>query len=326
MTEELQTFSREVKRELLELDPGRRHCRMAELAALAQYSSGVVTRKSKEEKNNETACFDMEMKTEKEFSAKKVFTLWKKMYSIIPVVCVSHQRGDHKYRYRLKASTGDISDWPFAGESEPVKGLWIMKSCCRRSCLRGTFLACGSVNHPQSSYHLELVQKNEAAARQTMTLMESFDLHPRMVTRRRGKTPPLYVVYIKEADQIGDFLRIVGASKSLLTFENIRVNKEVANRVNRNVNCDAANMQKTADASVRQAMDIAYLDEKIGLDHLPVLLKAAAQLRLQYPEASLAELGQMLDPPVGKSGMNHRFRKLTELAAHLREGKEIDND
>ncbi len=127
-----------------------------------------------------------------------------------------------------------------------------------------------------------------------------------------------YVVYIKEGEQIVDLLNIVGAHQALLKLEDIRVLKNVRNNINRLVNCETANLSKTIDASMKQVENIRIIDEKMGINKLPNTLREIAELRLEYSEASLKELGEMLSPPVGKSGISHRFRKIESIADDLR--------
>ena len=154
-------------------------------------------------------------------------------------------------------------------------------------------------------------------ARQLQELLASYDVDAKVVLRKRH-----YVVYIKEGSQIVELLGLMGAHISLMQLENVRIVKEMRNSVNRKVNCETANLNKTVSAAVRQAEDIRYIQEKIGLDKLPMDLEETARLRLEHTEASLKELGDMLSPKVGKSGVNHRLRKLSQIADDLREGKE----
>ncbi len=183
------------------------------------------------------------------------------------------------------------------------------KECCRRAYLRGAFLAGGSVSNPEKTYHLEINNRYKKIAAKTARLMKEYELNSKII-RRKGD----YVVYLKEGDNIVDFLNIIGAHTALLELENIRIVKQVRNSVNRIVNCETANLTKTVDAAVRQLECIKQLQNNPGLDKIPPQLREIAVLRLKNPDASLKELGQMMTPPLGKSGVNHRLIKLEKLA------------
>jgi len=191
-------------------------------------------------------------------------------------------------------------------------------NCCKRAYLRGAFLAGGSVNNPDSaSYHLEIVSTYHDHSEALCRLMNDFHLHAKMIERKKG-----YVVYIKEGDKIGEFLNIIGAHPSLLRFENVRIMKDMRNSVNRLVNCETANLNKTIQAAMRQIENIRLIDQEIGLNQLPDRLREVAEARLKYPEVNLAELGQLLPSgKVSKSAINHRLRKLDEIARQLRNAK-----
>lgn len=186
---------------------------------------------------------------------------------------------------------------------------FLKKNGQRKAFLRGVFLTTGSVTDPEKVYHLEIVLPDKALSRQVASVMRSFSLNAKTVLRSGH-----YVVYLKESDQIASFLGLIGASVSLLNLESVRVFKDVRNNVNRKVNCETANMNKTAEAYVSQLRDIDYIEQHIGLKNLPEHLREIARVRMEYPEATLSELGGFLDPPVGKSGVNHRLRKLHEIA------------
>ncbi len=193
----------------------------------------------------------------------------------------------------------------------------IRTKCCRRACLRGLFLAGGSVNDPEKGYHLEIVSSDENTAADIRRLMNSFSLGAKVV-QRRGK----YVTYIKESEHIVDFMNIIGAHQQLLHFESVRVIKSMRNTANRIVNCENANLDKSVDAAGRQIEDIRLIDEEIGLNNLPERLRTAAEIRLEHPELSLKELAALLDPPISKSGLSHRFAKIAERADRIRENGE----
>ena len=190
-----------------------------------------------------------------------------------------------------------------------VDAKFLEKSCCRRAFLRGAFLCAGSVSDPEKGYHLEFVCSKEAKARQLRQVIQGFDIEAKIVLRKK-----YYVVYIKEGAGIVDLLNVMGAHVALMDLENLRILKEMRNSINRRVNCETANITKTVNAANRQIEDILFLRDHYGLQKLPPALRDMALARLEYPDAPLKELGQRLEPPVGKSGVNHRLRKLSELA------------
>jgi len=203
------------------------------------------------------------------------------------------------------------------GEPEPedtVKGLLIQQSCCKRAYIRGAFLAGGSISDPNKSYHFEIVCRSIPQAEQLRDVINSFDMDAKIVARKKYQ-----VVYLKEGSQIVDILNIMEAHVALMNLENVRILKEMRNSVNRKVNCETANISKTVNAAVKQLADIEYIRETAGLSYLPENLKEMALLRLEYPDAPLAELGTYLNPPVGKSGVNHRLRRISEMADSLRQ-------
>ena len=189
----------------------------------------------------------------------------------------------------------------------------LQQSCCRRSFIRGAFLASGSISDPNKGYHFEIVCSDEQQALLLVKVMKTFDIDAKHVSRN-GK----FVVYLKEGAQVVEILRVMEAAHSVMELENIRVVKEVRGTVNRKVNCETANIGKTVSTAVRQIEDIHLIDEKIGLENLPEQLQDIAKVRLDYPDTPLGSLGQYLDPPIGKSGVNHRLKKLAKMAEQLR--------
>lgn len=174
-------------------------------------------------------------------------------------------------------------------------------------------MSAGSMSDPEKSYHFEIVCTTEKKAEQLMEIINSFDIDAKIVSRKKN-----YVVYVKEGAQIVDMLNIMEAHVALMNLENVRILKEMRNSVNRQVNCETANINKTVNAAVKQIEDINYIQETVGLESLPENLQEIAEVRLKYPEAALKELGTFLEPPVGKSGVNHRLRKICEIAETMR--------
>lgn len=184
--------------------------------------------------------------------------------------------------------------------------------CCYRAYLRGAFLGNGFIGNPKKSYHLELVCSGRQQADFVMALMNFYGLNAKINNRRKQ-----LVVYLKESENISDFLNIIGAHKALLELENIRVYKEISNSVNRAYNCDIANTNKIVNTATRQLSAIEKIVAAGILDTLPDNLRKTAELRLENPESSLAELCEMFNPPISKSGVNHRLRKLEKIAENI---------
>ena len=290
----IMSFSSEVKEELEKVVSSSRHCQLAELAAIIHFGCRIEAEKS------ETG--EITILSENPFASRKYFTLLKKTF-IINVNVV-------KVLQAVKIMDEEGCIHQLSGEVSP---LLIKNSCCRRAFLRGTFLCIGSMSDPHKGYHLEFVCENEIHAKQIQQVICSFEIEAKIVRRKK-----YYVVYIKEGAGIVDLLNVMGAHLSLMQLENLRVEKEVRNSINRQVNCEAANITKTVNAASKQIEDILLLQKSYGLSNLPDNLRQMAEIRLEHPESSLQELGTYLEPPVGKSGVNHRLRKLSELAEKIK--------
>ena len=292
------SFSGEVKEELLKQYASSAHCIYAELSAIILFGDRGRTKSDNMDFLPENGEITVFLNTENDFVRQKAFTLCKKNINI---------KGD--------AEKGILS---FSVEFwkdrliPDLKGT-LKEQCCRRAFLRGAYLCVGSMSNPGKSYHLEFDCIDEKEADLLLELTAAFDI-PAKVARRKK----YYVVYIKEGSAICDMLNIMGAHVSLMDFENHRIVKEVRNSVNRKVNCETANIAKTVNAAAGQVRDIMLIQERTGLSELPKNLREIAQLRLEYQEATLQELGELLTPPVGKSGVNHRLRKLSEIAESMR--------
>lgn len=194
----------------------------------------------------------------------------------------------------------------------------VQQSCCKQAFLRGAFLASGSVNDPEKSYHFEIVCKSRDLAGYIADIMAAFGLSPKVIKRKEK-----YIAYLKESDHIVEVLGVMGASVSLMEMENTRILKEVRGNINRAVNCETANISKTVNASMKHIEDIEYIHNTCGISGLPPGLIEVARVRKEHPQMSLQELGQMLDPPVGKSGVNHRLRRISKFADELRSKGEM---
>ena len=311
------SFSGNVKDELAGHMPAARHCQIAELAAILQFCARIV--KTQSGKNA------LEINAENETVLKKCFTLLRKTFNIETSVVKSDKNTGTKLGHSaIILDDSDViwnifqtlkligEDGVFYGFQEPVHPLLIKNSCCRRAYLRGAFLCAGSMSDPAKGYHLELVTDNERKAFQIQYLIKEFELDAKVIRRKK-----YFVVYLKEGSNIVDFLNICEAHVSLMQFENERIVKEMRNSINRRVNCETANISKTVNAAAKQISDIEKIRDRIGFSNLPENLREMAIVRIEHPDASLKELGQYLVPPVGKSGVNHRLRKLSEMADEL---------
>lgn len=286
------SFSSEIKDELFKHMSTARHCQIAELAAIMHFSGQYGQDKG--------GRLTIGFQTENEALIKKGFTLLKKTYNISNDMVIEGET-----KVNLIAKLGNLSD--------PVEPLLLKNTCCRRAFIRGAFLCCGSMSDPAKGYHLEFVCVQKKQAEQLREVIGLFNIEAKIVSRKK-----YFVVYLKEGASIVDLLNIMEAHVSLMNLENTRILKEVRNFVNRRVNCEAANINKTVKASTRQTEDILLIKEYYGFSKLPDNLREMAEVRLEYPDAALKELGEYLDPPVGKSGVNHRLRKLSELAESIR--------
>lgn len=184
----------------------------------------------------------------------------------------------------------------------------------QKAIVRGTFMASGSINDPNKKYHLEIIFDSKENARYIFYIIEKFKIDCKLIKRKEK-----YSLYIKDGEEISKFLALIGASKSVMKYEEIRIVREMRNNVNRIVNCETANINKTINVAVSQIADIKYIQEKNKFEELPNNLKEIANLRIENPESSLVELGKMLKNPIGKSGVNHRLKKIQEIANELRD-------
>ena len=222
--------------------------------------------------------------------------------------------GDHQQALKILQATKLINENNEIGENFSItNNIVIMKDCCKRAFIRGAFMAAGSISDPNKSYHFEIKCNSEKKAKQLIELLENYNIDGKMVARKGG-----YVVYIKEGEGIVDVLNVMEAHVSLMEMENVRILKGMSNYYNRQVNCETANIKKTVATSVRQIDDIDFIIQNKGIDYLPEKLQDIAWVRKENPDASLQELGEMLDPPLGKSGVNHRLRKICQIGQELR--------
>ena len=311
------SFSGNVRKELSGNISPARHCQIAEITAFIGMCGTVVI--------NSFDHYSIRIHSENFLVARKVFTLLEKTFNIKADISIRRNISKDSVSYAViirqhqdalrilqaaKMTGGHRQD---GDDIHAFNPLVIQQTCCKRAFLRGVFQAAGSMSDPNKSYHFEIVCALPEAARQIQSVMCSFGLDAKVVPRKKS-----FVVYLKEGSQIVDILNVMEAHVSLMELENVRILKEMRNSVNRKVNCETANINKTVSAAVKQVEDITYLRVTIGFENLPENLVETAFARLENPEAALKELGQAMTPPVGKSGINHRLRKLSEMADKVR--------
>ena len=317
------SFSNEVKEEALLQFPKAEHCRKAELAAFLLHCGRI-------ERDGEG--IKLTIASENESFLRKCFTILEKTYNIVDVCPDSRKVRGTKQEFFLQICSDKtvrelLRDLKLSGavenglENETADPALFSRSCCVRSFLRGCFICSGSVSAPDKSNHLEFGESTAKRALMLQDLLRGSQIDAGVVVRKKS-----HVVYIKDGDQLADVLTMIGAKRAVLAFREGQVVKDVRNSVNRQVNCETANLNKTVFAAFSQIEDIRLLEAHHVLRTLPKPLKELAKTRLDMPEASLTELGQLLDPPVSKSGVNHRLKKLRLLADEIREKEEEDYD
>lgn len=306
------SFSLEVKGELSRLEEMDTCCKKHELAGLLRAGLAVRTQQGKNR---------ILFITENAHLSRHVFSRVKELYHNIPEVIMLKTRRFRTHTiYRLEFTpllSGESNDilkkngilMSSEGDKLDYEPFAIKNRCCKRAYLRGGFLATGSISDPDRSYHLEISFPTRLVADEYIHYLSEFGIEPRYILRKGH-----YLVYLKEGQEIVDFLNVIGAHNALMQLENIRIVKDMRNQVNRIVNCETANLEKTINASYRQVENIRYIKDHMGLESLPKGLYEIARLRLENPDVSLMELGKMLNPPLSKSGVNHRLRKIDKIA------------
>ena len=268
----------------------------------------------------------LSVQTESPAIARRIYSLIKQYYEVETDIVVRKKmklKKNNTYVVRLRHHAKDILEDLGILDGFQIKErvpMELLKNDLMiQSYLRGAFLAGGSVNNPETSrYHLEIYSLYEEHNEMIAEMINRFGLNAKTTSRRSG-----YIVYLKEAEKIADFLQLIGATSSMLEFENIRIVRDMRNSVNRLVNCENANMDKVANASNKQVENIRFIDERVGLSALPEKLRVMAETRLAHQEVSLKELGTLVPGgPISKSGVNHRLRKINAYADKLRAGEE----
>jgi cell division protein WhiA len=312
------SFASETKKELTNIEV-KDCCANAELSALIRMNGSLSF-------SNQMLVVNIQ--TENAAIARRIYTLIKKGYDTPVELLVRKKmrlKKNNVYIVRIKEDTKKIlEELKILGENftfiHNISEDLIKKKCCRRSYLRGAFLAGGSVNNPEtSSYHLEIFSLYSEHNDALSELMNSFGLNSKTLERKKG-----FITYLKEAEKITEFLNIIGAHNALLRFEDVRIVRDMRNSVNRLVNCETANLNKTIGAALRQVENIKFIERHVGLQILPDKLREIAELRVNYQDVTLKELGEMVSGgTISKSGINHRLRKIDQLAEKLRAGEKI---
>lgn len=298
------SFSQEVKSELLKHTDTARHCLIASLCAvvnLCGFCGGTDSCVVIACENQSVVELAAEL-VSRLFNSKPYITSFENK----PAIVLLEVDADNVLSSCRLSGRGDT-------EEQPIDPLVVASDCCKRAYLRTAFICCGSVTNPEKTYHLEFVNNDYYHALNLKELIAYFGIEAKIIERKNH-----YVVYLKEGEQIVDMLNLITAHKALMEYENKRILKEVRNNVNRIVNCETANLNKVVSASVKQREAIEYIKEKVGFSRLSPQLEEVARVRLENPDLSLKELGALLNPPVGKSGVNHRLKKICEIAQQLK--------
>ncbi len=307
------SFSNDVKNELSRLETNEVCCDKAELLGVLRMSGAIVIRGMN---------IGIHFSTENAALARRVLQILKNNYQVQTEVVITRSRRlkkNNRYQVRVLPApqvNAAMMELQLLSIESDLKNPLLNKQCCKRAFLRGAFLGGGSISRPASDYHLEMVTGNEDFAHTIIKVMHNFSMKAKLTDRKND-----FIVYLKDGESIIRFLSIIGAHASMMELESVRVLKEMRNNVNRRVNCETANLGKVVKAAVRQVNCIKFIDEHMGLSELPQQLQETARLRLEYPEASLNELVEF-SGGIGKSGLNHRLKKLQEIAIGL--GMEVE--
>lgn len=312
------SFSTDTKSELSRIENKERRLDLAELSAIVR-NSGTIQLSGNMQ-------ISLKITTELNATARKVFKILKNNFDINTSITVN------KNQMLKRNNSYVLTVTPEMGASDLLIKLGILKSGNSffprndvpseivreadeaNAYIRGAFLGSGSINDPEKNYHMEFVTNNEDYSYELSDLINSMGFHSKIVERKNN-----YVVYLKESEQISDLLTIMGANSAMFVLQNAKIVKDMRNKVNRIVNCETANLSKTVDAAVRQVESILIIQKTIGISKLPANLQELAMLRMEYADMSLKELGENLHPPLGKSGVNHRFKKIEEIADRYRD-------
>ncbi|MGM0502479.1 MAG: DNA-binding protein WhiA [Bacillota bacterium] len=313
------SFSVEVKKEVIRKDNSNQCCHLAELAALIKVEGSLEIVKGH---------LALKLESQNAAVARKTYTLLKERFNFITEIIVRKRmyldKGNY-YIIKVPPQEGIkdlLMDCGLIDESYilsyQIKDSFLESECCRKAYLRGLFLAAGSISDPESDYHLEISVEYKEYVKELVKLFDVFDID--ISTRVRGER---HVLYLKNIEDILKVLNIIGAHSTLLELENLRIYKDIKNQVNRKVNCETANLNKTVKAAQEQLEAIELIDSFKGLEKLTPGLEEIARLRREHPYASMRELGEMLSPTLSKSGVNHRIRRLKKEAKQIKEKKNL---
>ena len=309
------SYASQVKKELTGLKVHKDNAK-AELMALIRMNGSIGIANQQ---------MVLSVQTESPAIARRIYSLLKDFFQVESDIVVRRKmklKKNNTYvvrlRYHVQSLLTELGILDGFHIMERVPMELLKDDLMIQSYLRGAFLAGGSVNNPETSrYHLEIYSLYEEHNEMIAEMINHFQLNARTTARRSG-----YIVYLKEAEKIADFLQLIGATNSMLEFENIRIVRDMRNSVNRLVNCENANMDKVANAANRQVENIQFIDRHVGLNNIPEKLREIALTRLSHPEVSRKELGELVPGgPISKSGVNHRLRKLNAYADKIREGE-----
>ena len=309
------SFTEEVKNELARLPRENTACRTAELLALLRMSGTVIT--------GTEGKWGLDFSTSSNAVARRVLISLKKDFNLEPAILVRQGR-----RLRKK-NVYTLTVVPFEGGNHFLEkmDIWSLGKINdynnlktqeeKKAYLAGAFLGGGTVSRPQSDYHLELVTKSSIFAEEISKVMKELSLHPKLTDRKND-----YIIYLKDGDEVGRFLQLIGSAHCYMEFENVRVMKDMRNRVNRQVNCETANLQKSVDAALRQFQQVQLIMKYMDLTELSPKIKEAAEMRLKKPYLSLGELAELLD--ISKSGLAHRFQKISAIAKKIKSENNLE--
>ncbi|GEK33439.1 DNA-binding protein WhiA [Kurthia sibirica] len=311
------SFASEMKKELTQVESSEISMK-AELSAMIRMN-GSLSFANKQ--------LSLDVQTENAAIARRMYTILKKLYNYKIELLVRKKmrlKKNNVYICRLRDGAKELLESLdiLSGNflfNHTISAELIAAESSKRAYLRGAFLAGGSVNNPETSaYHLEIYSLYQEHGEALMNLMNTFDLNAKTIERKKG-----FVTYLKEAEKISDFMSLVGAHQGMMKFEDVRIVRDMRNSVNRLVNCETANLNKTISAAIRQVENIKYIDHRLGIEQLPDKLQEIARLRVAYQDVTLKELGEMMSTTVSKSGINHRLRKIDEIAETLRAGEKV---
>ncbi len=302
------SFSYNVKEELAKKNEAPKHCRVAQLSAMAAFCAiyqdgGIVFR------HENSLVLDVVKDL-----LKSAFSLEENDFEERPgILSVRNNEAAGQVLMGIKWMTGAGEDTCI--ERKIFSSILLRNDCCKKAYLRGAFLCAGSVNDPNGAYHFEIVCRSKEEAEAVASLLKGFSLDVKTIERKKHT-----IAYLKDGSNITDALNLMGAFNAQMEFYNVMILKDMRNNVNRKVNCETANLKKTVSASLKQIEDIEYIRDNIGMEALKEGLREVALLRLDNPDASLKDLGEMLEPPLGRSGVNHRLKAISEFAEEHRNG------